>query len=105
MSYEIYFSITTDKGEEETDLAFEGLEDLEDIWEIDTIPGECAMGRFNRSANEALKAHSLLHPDVLFTVHCNDSEENYWIDYYRDGKHQVCPGKVVYTEFDEAKLV
>lgn len=44
-------------------------------------------------------------PDVLFKLHgTGEDSEDLWDAYFFGGKVQVCPGKIVYDDFDPAKL-
>ena len=44
-------------------------------------------------------------PGVLFTLHgYGDDVEDIWYTYYLDGKMQVCPGTIVYDDYDPLKL-
>lgn len=52
-----------------------------------------------------IRAYSLKHPGVLFTI-SGDGEESddKWTSYIRDGKIHEVRAKVTYDEFDETKL-
>lgn len=44
-------------------------------------------------------------PTVLFRLHGDgDDSEDLWEAYFLDGKVQMCPGRVVYDDFDPSKL-
>jgi len=50
-------------------------------------------------------AASLQFPGVLLKLAgLGEANEDMWVEYYRDGKVQVCKAVVTYPEFDEAKL-
>lgn len=104
MSYEVYFTMTTDKGEERTIEAFSGLDELKELWEVDITPGEFAQGRFGHSFENEFLGYTIGYPDVLFNIECEDSTGDRWMSYYRNGKHQICAGRTVYEEFQEDKL-
>lgn len=43
--------------------------------------------------------------DVLFMLHGDgEDSEDLWDAYFLDGKIQVCPGRIVYDDFDPGKL-
>lgn len=45
-------------------------------------------------------------PDVLFRLHGDgDDSEDLWDAYFLGGRMQMCPGKIVYDDFDPEKLV
>lgn len=44
-------------------------------------------------------------PVILFTLEGRGEEAgDLWIKYFKNGKIQKCPGKIIYDEFDETKL-
>ena|ERR1035437_5577262 len=49
---------------------------------------------------------SLKHKDVLFTLDgTGEDNDDSWILYVQSGKSQLCNGRIVYDEFDHAKLL
>lgn len=52
-----------------------------------------------------MKEISKLFPDVLFELH-GEGEENddMWIQYFKDGKTQLCMAQIVFEPYDESKL-
>lgn len=55
---------------------------------------------------EDMQILSKQFPDILFVLK-GEGEENgdFWIKYFKHGKVQVCPGKIVYDSFNESKLI
>ena len=54
---------------------------------------------------ENMKEYSLLYPDLIFMIHGDGEEsEDFWDEYFKNGKKQFCPGKVLYDDYDESKL-
>jgi hypothetical protein len=52
-----------------------------------------------------LKAFSLKHPETLFELKGEGEESgDIWIKYIQNGKCQYCKAKLVFDDFDEAKL-
>lgn len=49
------------------------------------------------------KGFSAQCPGVLFKMY-GESQGQYWVDYFRDGKKQTEGGEIVYGEFDERLL-
>lgn len=53
-----------------------------------------------------LKNFSALRPDALFKLSGEGEEAgDLWIEYYQNGKMQLCKGKITFDEFDCNKLV
>jgi hypothetical protein len=52
-----------------------------------------------------MKEYSLLYPDLIFKIH-GDGEENedFWDEYFKNGKCQFCPSYMFYDDYDESKL-
>jgi len=45
------------------------------------------------------------HPKVLFKLKGEGEEAgDLWVNYYKDGKSQHCPGVITFDEYDESKL-
>lgn len=54
---------------------------------------------------EDMKTYSKQYPDVLFSVFQEGEENGHLVKYYfKNGKMQKCPAKIIYDEFDESKL-
>lgn len=54
---------------------------------------------------QELKLFSLKHPLVLFELKGEgDENEDVWIKYFQNGKCQICKAKIIFDEFDSAKL-
>ena len=52
-----------------------------------------------------MREHSAEYPDLMFELHGEGEEnEDVWIEYFKNGKMQRCQGKVVYPDFDPAKM-
>lgn len=48
---------------------------------------------------------SLKFPDTVFCLHGEGEESgDIWNKYYKNGKSQYCPARIVYDEYDETKL-
>jgi hypothetical protein len=54
---------------------------------------------------EDMRAYSKWYPMTLFKV-TGDGEDHgdFWVEYYKDGKMQRCPGKITYDPYDEDLL-
>ena len=51
-------------------------------------------------------ALSAKFPDILFELNGDGEEsEDFWIEYFCGGRHQYCPGKIVYEEPDMDSLI
>ena len=58
-----------------------------------------------RTRQKDMKNYSLHHPDTLFTLKgLGEESPDVWIEYYKNGKVQVCPGKITFDPFDEGEL-
>jgi len=52
-----------------------------------------------------MKEVSKEFPNVLFTLKGEGEEAgDIWIKYFKNGKMQSCPAKLVFDEYDESKL-
>lgn len=57
------------------------------------------------SYQEDMKTVSKLYPEVVFEITGNgEDDDDFWKAYFKDGKMQMCPGKIFYDPFDETKL-
>lgn len=56
--------------------------------------------------DEHMKEVSEKNPDIVFELFGEGEESgDIWYKYYKNGKKQVCQGKVTFEEYDESKLV
>ena len=101
MSYTTWYSLTTEP--EAPEVIKELREENEDA--------KCALeedGNGNDwitwyDATYHIKAYSKKHPDIHFIMHEEGEDACQCKDYIRDGKMQVCNGRMVFEEFlDEA---
>lgn len=53
---------------------------------------------------EDLRKFSKDFPATLFRLDGRGEDGEVWIKYFKDGKMQKCPGRVVYDEFNEKEL-
>jgi hypothetical protein len=54
---------------------------------------------------DELKAFSLKHPEPFFELKGEGEESgDIWVKYIQNGKCQTCKAKIVFDDFDEAKL-
>lgn len=45
------------------------------------------------------------YPDITFIVSgAGEDREDNWKHYFKNGKQQCCPGRIVYEDFDEEKM-
>jgi len=52
-----------------------------------------------------MKEVSKEFPGVLFTLRGEGEESgDLWLKYFKDGKMQSCPAKIVFDSYDESKL-
>lgn len=57
------------------------------------------------SCEEDLKDFSAKHPDALFKLRGEGEESgDIWEAYFKNGKMQMCPAKIVFDDYDESKL-
>ena len=57
------------------------------------------------SDKEDMRRISALYPEVLFTLHGRGEEAtDLWYRYFKGGKMQYAPAKIIYDEFDENQL-
>ena len=55
--------------------------------------------------DEDMKAFSRRYPDILFCLYVEGpSIDDRYKHYFLDGKHQECPGHIVFKPFDPDKL-
>ena len=49
---------------------------------------------------------SRMFPETVFCLYGEGEETgDLWYTYYKNGKKQYCPAKIVYDEYDESKLI
>ena len=54
---------------------------------------------------DELKSFSLLHPEALFKLSGEGEESgDIWVEYYQNGKMQLCKAKIVFDSFNEELL-
>jgi len=54
---------------------------------------------------EEMKELSMMYPEELFRLSGKGEEyDDFWIEYYKKGKVQVCKGTIEYEKFNEDKL-
>ncbi|MDB4726121.1 hypothetical protein OAF54_01700 [bacterium] len=52
-----------------------------------------------------MKAFSLKHSNALFKLSGEGEESgDQWIEYYKNGKVQICKAKITFDEYDESVL-
>jgi hypothetical protein len=57
------------------------------------------------SHEEDMRELSKKYPDLVFQIKGEGEESgDLWIEYYKNGKMQEAPAKIVYDDFDETKL-
>lgn len=55
--------------------------------------------------NEEMLELSKQFPDTVFCLHGEGEDTgDLWYCYYKNGKKQYCPAKIVYDDYDETKL-
>lgn len=56
-------------------------------------------------STEDMAKMTLAFPNILFKMHGEGEEAgDLWDCYYKNGKHQYCPGIITYESFNENKL-
>ncbi len=54
---------------------------------------------------EQLREFSRLYPDALFVLYGDgEGSDDFWYEYFKNGKMQSAPVRLEYDEFDESKL-
>jgi hypothetical protein len=54
---------------------------------------------------DELRSFSLLHPEALFKLEGEGEEScDIWVEYYQNGKMQLCKAKISFDGFDESLL-
>jgi hypothetical protein len=54
---------------------------------------------------DEMRAFSKKYPTALFQLSgIGEEKGDYWFKYFKAGKMQKCPGRVVYAEFDPKKM-
>lgn len=52
-----------------------------------------------------MRKYSKEYPNLIFKIHGDGEESNdLWDMYAKNGKIQLCPGEVIYDNFDKSKL-
>jgi hypothetical protein len=70
---------------------------------IDSDGGSMANTTWD-DVDDDLKKFSTSYPNYLFVMHEDWNDGHFAYTYYKDGKMQQCPGKIVYPEYDPALL-
>lgn len=90
----------------------EQLAQLDEYWDFDNYDPitDCLEFSLNETSwydhEEDMKVLSKNVPDVLFELYGEGQESgDLWYKYFKNGKMQYCPGKVVFDDYDESKLV
>ena len=58
-----------------------------------------------RERGEVMREYSKQYPTTLFMIHGEGEEAgDLWDEYWQNGRHQYCPGRVEYDEYDLDKM-
>lgn len=57
------------------------------------------------NSDEEMKDLSKQFPETVFCLYgIGENNGDIWYKYYKNGKSQYCPAKIVFDEYDESKL-
>lgn len=74
-------------------------------WEGSYVDGWFMYGKWYDHEDDMIRL-SEEYPEFLFEMHGDgEDSEDFWIEYFQDGKCQYCQGTIVYEEFDPGKMV
>ena len=99
MGYYTDHILSSDTGVELTDEFFEVFKNITS-YEPDNL---CDIKWYDSEEN--MKEISLLYPDTLFKLYGDgEDSEDFWIQYYKNGKMQHIDGEITFEDFNPDKL-
>jgi hypothetical protein len=109
MGYYTNFKISIHKNEKQTANDLEVfqlmLERETDGYTFDNYGGKLSTNGKWYDFDENMAAVSKKFPHITFLLEGEGEEAgDLWKRYYKNGKRQECPARIVYDEFDESKL-